>query len=112
MSPKFARKVNGTRAEHGSLDVAGATRAEIAASFAGGGFPHNAGHGVGLGSHDDPHVIPGDDTPLQEGSTIALEPGVCFTGRFGARVEQDCVVTRSGGRELREYLRADERRVS
>jgi Xaa-Pro aminopeptidase len=37
---------------------------------------------------------------------IALEPGVYFPGRFGARVENVFVVTPEGGVELREALQA------
>ncbi len=33
---------------------------------------------------------------------LALEPGVYFPGRFGARVENVFVVTPEGGVELRE----------
>jgi Xaa-Pro aminopeptidase len=47
-------------------------------------------------------VIPGDDTPLEAFMVIALEPGVYFPGRFGARVENVFVVTPAGGVELRD----------
>jgi Xaa-Pro aminopeptidase len=70
-------------------------------AFPEGEFPHHGGHGVGLSSFEDPHVIPGDDTPLEAGMVIALEPGVYFSGRFGARVEQLYVVAHAGGVELR-----------
>jgi Xaa-Pro aminopeptidase len=76
-------------------------RALIAEAFPSGEFPHHGGHGVGLSSYEDPHVIPGDESELEAGMVIALEPGVYFPGRFGARVEQMYVVTPAGGRELR-----------
>jgi Xaa-Pro aminopeptidase len=50
---------------------------------------------------DDPHVIGDDDTPLATGMVLALEPGVYFPNRYGARVERMYVVTPGGGRELR-----------
>jgi Xaa-Pro aminopeptidase len=83
-------------------DVYAAMRAEIAASFPDGEFPHHGGHGVGLSSFEDPHMIPGDTTPLEAGMVIALEPGVYFAGRFGARTEKMFVVRPDGGSELRQ----------
>lgn len=88
----------------------GATGAEIFArmdarireAFPGGEFPHHAGHALGLTSFEDPHVIPSDETPLEAGMVIALEPGVYFAGGWGARVENVFVVTADGGVELRE----------
>jgi Xaa-Pro aminopeptidase len=75
---------------------------QIAESFPGGEFPHHGGHGVGLGSFEDPHVIPTDETPFEAGMVLALEPGVYFQGRYGARVEELYLVTDGGGVELRE----------
>jgi Xaa-Pro dipeptidase len=65
-----------------------------------GRFPHHGGHGLGLTPFEDPHVIPGDETPLQEGMVIALEPGVYFPGRFGVRVENVFAVTAGGGVDI------------
>jgi Xaa-Pro dipeptidase len=83
-------------------EVFAAMHAEIAASFPDGEFPHHGGHGVGLSSFEDPHMIPDDMTPLEAGMVIALEPGVYFAGRFGARTEKMFVVRRGGGSELRQ----------
>jgi len=79
-------------------------RGEIEATFPAGEFPHHGGHGVGLSSFEDPHVIPGDETPLEPGMVIALEPGVYFPGRFGVRVERLYVVAADGGVELRDAV--------
>ena len=46
---------------------------------------------------EDPHLIPADDTVLQEGMVLAVEPGVYFAGRFGVRVENMYVVGPDGG---------------
>ncbi len=74
--------------------------------FPGGEFPHHGGHALGLTSFEDPHVIPSDETPLEDWMVIAVEPGVYFPGRFGARVENVFVVTPQGGVELREAMEA------
>jgi Xaa-Pro aminopeptidase len=73
-------------------------------AFPDGDFPHHGGHGVGIGCFDDPHVIPADATPLEAGMVLAIEPGVYYPGRYGARVEEIFVVTDGGGVELREAV--------
>jgi Xaa-Pro aminopeptidase len=76
----------------------------VVEAFPGGELPHHAGHGLGLGAFEDPHLIPSDDTPLEPGMVIAVEPGVYFPGRYGARVENVFVVAPEGGVELRKLL--------
>jgi Xaa-Pro aminopeptidase len=75
-------------------------------AFPGGEFPHHGGHALGLTSFEDPHVIPSDETPLESWMVIAVEPGVYFPGRWGARVENVFVVTPDGGVEMRDAMRA------
>lgn len=75
-------------------------RERIRNQFPAGEFPHHGGHGVGLGSYEDPHIIDDDRSPLQAGMVIALEPGVYFPGRFGVRVERMYVVADDGGAEI------------
>ena len=87
-------------------------RSSIEEAFDGGEFPHHGGHGVGLSAYEDPHVIPTDSSPLQPGMTVALEPGVYFPGRFGARVERMYVVTEAGGLELGSFDETGGRRRS
>lgn len=88
-----------------------AIRRGIETAFPAGEFPHHGGHGVGLSSFEDPHVIPTDVTPLEAGMVIALEPGVYFANRFGARVEQLYLVTDHGGVELRRTRDGHDGRV-
>jgi Xaa-Pro dipeptidase len=64
-------------------------------------FPHHGGHGLGLGSFEDPHVIPTDHTRFEPWMVIALEPGAYYPSRLGARVENVFIVTPDGGVELR-----------
>jgi Xaa-Pro aminopeptidase len=87
-----------------SREVFEAMSERIAHSFPGGEFPHHGGHGIGLGFYDDPHVIPTDEMTLEAGMVLALEPGVYFPDRFGARVEQMYVVREGGGLELRSAV--------
>jgi D-alanyl-D-alanine dipeptidase len=76
----------------------------VVQAFPDGELPHHAGHGLGLSAFEDPHLIPSDDTPFESGMVIAVEPGVYFPGRYGARVENVFVVTPAGGVELRRFL--------
>jgi Xaa-Pro aminopeptidase len=97
-------------AQAGRSLVPGATGADvfrqiddaIKAAYPDGEFPHHGGHGLGLGPFEDPHIIPTDPTPFEEGMVLAVEPGVYFPGRFGVRVENVFLVTPSGGLDLRE----------
>jgi Xaa-Pro dipeptidase len=74
----------------------------ILGAFPGGEFPHHGGHALGVTSFEDPHIVPSDTTPLEPWMVIAIEPGVYFPGRYGARVENAFVVgPDDGGVELR-----------
>lgn len=48
---------------------------------------HAFGHGVGLDIHELPILRSKQDNILKENSTIAIEPGVYFLGKFGIRIE-------------------------
>jgi Xaa-Pro aminopeptidase len=74
----------------------------ILSAFPGGEFPHHGGHALGLTGFEDPHIIPSDLTPLEPWMVLAVEPGVYFPGRYGARVENVFIVTPNGGMELRK----------
>jgi Xaa-Pro aminopeptidase len=78
----------------------------IEEAFPDGEFPHHGGHALGLTSFEDPHLIPSDETPLESWMALAVEPGVYFPGRFGARVENVFIVTPDGGVELRDAMGA------
>jgi Xaa-Pro aminopeptidase len=78
----------------------------ILSAFPGGEFPHHGGHGLSLTAFEDPHIIPSDQTPLENWMLISLEPGVYFPGRIGGRVENAFIVTPDGGVELRQAMGA------
>lgn len=83
-----------------AMQLHGEMAALIADAFPGGTFPHHGGHGIGLSGFEYPHLIPSDDSVVEADMILALEPGVYFPGRFGARVEQLFLVTADGGLEL------------
>jgi Xaa-Pro aminopeptidase len=75
-------------------------RSAISERLPGWSFPHHAGHGVGAAVFEDPHLIPADDTRLEPGMVLAIEPGAYLPGRFGVRIEDMFVVGERGGIRL------------
>lgn len=64
------------------------------------GFPvvHYTGHQIGVSPNDPPRLVPYEDTVLQAGMVLAIEPGV-YAGHaapYGARAERMVLLTESG----------------
>ncbi len=65
------------------------------------GFIHSIGHGVGLDVHEFPFVF--NDSVLQEGNIITVEPGIYCPSIGGIRLEDTVLVTKSGYKNLNKY---------
>ncbi|MBM7369375.1 M24 family metallopeptidase [Gordonia hydrophobica] len=63
-------------------------------------FIHRTGHGIGLSVHEEPYIVAGNRDVLREGMAFSVEPGVYFSGDWGARIEDIVVVTADGCRPL------------
>jgi Xaa-Pro dipeptidase len=74
-------------------------------SVPGAAFPHHTGHGVGLGPHEAPHLVPGSRDVLRVGDVVAVEPGLYVPGVGGARLEEVYAVTDDGARPLTRFPR-------
>lgn len=84
-------------------DVDGAVRASVAASLGGYAFPHHAGHALGMQGQERPLLIPGDETVIEPGMVIAIEPGAYLPDTGGMRVEGNYLVTETGAQSLSDY---------
>jgi Xaa-Pro dipeptidase len=73
-----------------------AARGVIATAGFGAFFTHRLGHGLGMDGHEDPYLVEGNNTRLEPGMVFTIEPGIYQLGKFGVRIEDDCVMTDAG----------------
>lgn len=64
----------------------------IAEAGYGENFGHGLGHGVGLQVHEAPRLARTAQDDLHDGMIVTVEPGIYLTGRFGVRIEDQCVI--------------------
>lgn len=64
-------------------------------------YGHGTGHGLGLDVHEQPIVSERlKKERLKVGDIITIEPGVYMPGKVGIRLEDDVLVTETGGKVL------------
>ena len=59
-------------------------------------FTHRLGHGIGLDGHEPPYLVEGNETRFERGMTFTIEPGIYQPGKWGVRIEDDCLMTDNG----------------
>jgi Xaa-Pro aminopeptidase len=95
--------VAAVRAGIATSDVDEAARSVLRTAKLDEWFTHSTGHGLGLEIHEGPRLArkpPGPQkTPLDKlkaGMIVTIEPGVYMPGKFGVRIEDTVLVTRTG----------------
>lgn len=63
---------------------------------------HRLGRGVGLDIAESPDLKEGDDTIIEAGMTLSIEPAVYITGKWGIQIEDSVHVTPDGFEYLTE----------
>jgi Xaa-Pro aminopeptidase len=63
-------------------------------------FIHSTGHGLGIEVHEAPSISMQDNTILQVGMVITIEPGIYIPDLGGVRIEDDVLVTATGHKLL------------
>ena len=64
----------------------------------GDAFGHSLGHGVGLFIHESPSLAPraAEDSRLESGNVVTVEPGIYLQGKYGCRIEDMIAINEDG----------------
>jgi Xaa-Pro aminopeptidase len=63
-------------------------------------YGHSGGHGIGLDIHESPSLAETYKNRLKTNSIITVEPGIYLEGKFGIRIEDMVLVTKTGTKNL------------
>jgi Xaa-Pro aminopeptidase len=77
----------------------------ISESGYGAFYSHRSGQGIGLDDDEPPYLIPEDDTVLEAGTVLSIEPGIYLPGLYGAHIQDVVVCTEFESRRLSQTSR-------
>jgi Xaa-Pro dipeptidase len=86
-------------------EVDRAARAVVEEAGCGQAFLHRTGAGLGITAGEHPVLGPGDDTPLEVGMVVTVEPGLYVPGVGGVRHTDTVLVTAHGPEILTPHPR-------
>ena len=66
-------------------------------------FTHRTGHGIGIDIHEAPYFSASDETVLQPGMVMSVEPGIYVEGAGGFRHSDTIIVTKDGRDVLTKF---------
>ena len=92
--------INALRAGVTAGSVDKAARDVIENAGYGKEFFHTTGHGIGLVVHDAPILRSGSAAEIPEQAVVTVEPGIYFAGKWGIRLEDSFLVTKTGAKKL------------
>lgn len=92
--------INALRAGVTAGAVDKAARDVIEAAGYGKEFFHTTGHGIGLVVHDAPILRAGSAAQIPDQAVVTVEPGIYFAGKWGIRLEDSFLVTKTGAKKL------------
>jgi Xaa-Pro aminopeptidase len=94
------KAINVIAAGVGSKAVDAVARNHIDAKGYGSNFSHGLGHGTGLAVHEAPRLSPLQETTLESGMIVTVEPGIYLPDWGGVRIENMVVVEKNGPMDL------------
>jgi Xaa-Pro dipeptidase len=66
-------------------------------------YPHHTGHGVGVSSHEEPRIVPYNQTLLEAGMVVMLEPAIYVPCKYAVRLEDAVLITNDGAELLTHH---------
>lgn len=69
-------------------------------------FRHSLGHGVGLDIHEGFNASPRSKDAFEPGNITSIEPGIYIPDQFGIRIEDVCLVTENGNKDISTFDKA------
>lgn len=73
-------------------------------------YIHTTGHGIGLEVHEAPIERKGAVGELEENFIVTVEPGIYLPGKFGVRLEDSYLVTKTGSKNLTQLKKHSARK--